>query len=39
VRADQADAPFIAGFVEIAKKTCFSNLRGIVTAELDDLKF
>jgi len=39
VRVDQADAPFIAGFVEIAKNTCFNNLRGIVTAELDDLKF
>jgi LysR family transcriptional regulator for metE and metH len=39
VRADQADAPFISGFVDVAKTTCFSNLRGIVTAELDDLKF
>ena len=34
VRADQADAPFIRGFVQIAKETCFSNLIGIVTAEL-----
>jgi LysR family transcriptional regulator for metE and metH len=39
VRSDQADAPFISGFIEVAKTTCFSNLRGIVTAELDDLKF
>ena len=39
VRADQADAPFISGFIDVAKTTCFSNLRGIVTAELDDLKF
>ena len=34
VRKDQADAPFMHGFVETAKQTCFSNLVGIVTAEL-----
>jgi len=34
VRADQANAPFIEGFVEVAKRTCFDNLHGIVTAEL-----
>lgn len=33
VRRDQADARFIQGFVEVAKKTCFDNLVGIVTAE------
>ncbi len=35
VRKDQAQAAFMLGFVDIAKKTCFSNLHGIVTAELD----
>ena len=34
VRADQADAPFIIGFVDVAKRTCFRDLVGIVTAEL-----
>jgi LysR family transcriptional regulator, regulator for metE and metH len=33
VRQDQADAPFIRGFVEVARATCFANLVGIVTAE------
>jgi LysR family transcriptional regulator for metE and metH len=35
VRADQADAPFMRGFVATAKETCFRNLVGIVTADLD----
>lgn len=34
VRADQRTAPFIEGFVDVAKRTCFSNLVGIVTAEV-----
>jgi LysR family transcriptional regulator for metE and metH len=34
VRKDQAQAPFIKGFIETAKETCFKNLVGIVTAEL-----
>lgn len=34
VRTDQADAPFIVGFVDVAKRTCFRDLVGIVTAEL-----
>jgi LysR family transcriptional regulator for metE and metH len=34
VRADQADAPFMQGFVATARETCFANLHGIVTAEL-----
>lgn len=34
VRADQQSAPFIGGFVEVAKRTCFKNLVGIVTAEV-----
>jgi LysR family transcriptional regulator for metE and metH len=34
VRKDQAQAPFIQGFIETAKETCFKNLVGIVTAEL-----
>ena len=34
VRADQADAPFMQGFVDVAKHTCFRDLVGIVTAEL-----
>lgn len=33
VRVDQRDAPFIQGFVEVARKTCFDNLIGIVSAE------
>lgn len=35
VRRDQQAAPFIQGFVEVAKQTCFDNLVGIVTAETD----
>lgn len=35
VRADQEDAPFMAGFMATTKTTCFANLVGIVTAELD----
>ncbi len=35
VRADQADAPFMTGFIETTRKTCFANLVGIVTAEVD----
>lgn len=35
VRKDQADAAFIKGFVGVAKETCFANLVGIVTADLD----
>ena len=35
VRADQADAPFMAGFIETTKQVCFANLVGIVTAEID----
>ncbi len=35
VRADQAQAPFVQGFIGTAKQTCFANLVGIVTAELD----
>jgi len=35
VRRDQQAAPFIQGFVEVAKQTCFDNLVGIVTADLD----
>jgi LysR family transcriptional regulator, regulator for metE and metH len=34
VRKDQAEAPFMQGFIETAKKTCFENLHGIVTAEV-----
>ena len=34
VRKDQATAPFMLGFVEVAKASCFANLVGIVTAEL-----
>jgi LysR family transcriptional regulator for metE and metH len=34
VRPDQVDAAFIQGFVDVAKKTCFANLVGIVTAEV-----
>ena len=39
VRADQADAPFMLGFVDVAKDVCFKHLKGIVTAELEPLKF
>lgn len=35
VRGDQADAAFMRAFVDTAKSTCFANLHGIVTAELD----
>ncbi len=35
VRKDQAGAAFMQGFVDVAKQTCFKNLHGIVTAELD----
>ena len=35
VREDQRQAPFIQGFIEIAKAVCFDTLVGIVTAELD----
>ena len=35
VRRDQAAAPFMQAFAEVAKETCFANLHGIVTAELD----
>ena len=34
VREDQADSPFVQGFVEVAKATCFATLVGIVTAEV-----
>ena len=34
VRKDQADAPFMNAFIDVAKQVCFVNLRGIVTAEL-----
>lgn len=33
VRQDQAEAPFVRGFVEIARETCFASLVGIVTAD------
>lgn len=33
VRTDQADAPYIAAFVALAKETCFENLIGIVPAD------
>ena len=41
VRTEQADAPYIAAFVALAKETCFETLIGIVPAdeemeELDD---
>ncbi len=29
VREDQSEAPFIEGFVEVARQTCFANLHGI----------
>jgi LysR family transcriptional regulator for metE and metH len=35
VRADQADAPFVQAFIDVARRTCFSSLVGIVTAERD----
>jgi LysR family transcriptional regulator for metE and metH len=34
VRPDQADAAFIRGFVDIARRSCFETLVGIVTAEV-----
>ena len=34
VRKDQADAPFMKAFIDVAKQVSFANLRGIVTAEL-----
>lgn len=34
VRTDEQRAPFIEGFVEIARSTCFENLVGIVAAEV-----
>jgi LysR family transcriptional regulator for metE and metH len=34
VRSDQQDSPFIEAFVETARKTCFADLVGIVTAEV-----
>ena len=34
VRADQQTSAFIEGFVDVAKRTCFANLVGIVTADL-----
>ena len=33
VRADQADAPFVVGFIETTKEICFANLVGIVTTK------
>ena len=33
-REDDRDSPFMDAFYEIAKQTCFANLRGIVTAEV-----
>jgi LysR family transcriptional regulator, regulator for metE and metH len=33
VRQDQREAPFIQGFVKVAKQTCFDSLRGIVVAD------
>jgi LysR family transcriptional regulator, regulator for metE and metH len=35
VRDDQRSAPFIQGFVTVARQTCFDNLRGIVVADAD----
>ena len=34
VRADQQSAAFIEGFVDVAKRTCFADLVGIVAADL-----
>ncbi|MGD8416891.1 MAG: LysR family transcriptional regulator [Pseudomonadales bacterium] len=34
VRRDEADAPFIQGFIDVARRTCFANLVGIVTADV-----
>ncbi len=34
VRADQRDAAFIDGFIDVARRTCFEDLVGIVTAEV-----
>ena len=35
VRTDQANAPYMAAFVALAKATCFKNLVGIVPADAD----
>ncbi len=35
VRDDQKEDPYMRAFVELAKKNCFDNLRGIVVADLD----
>lgn len=35
VRAEQADTAFMRGFIDLAKKTCFDNLTGIVPADAD----
>jgi LysR family transcriptional regulator, regulator for metE and metH len=35
VRHDQREAPFIQGFVTVARQTCFDNLRGIVVADAE----
>ena len=35
IRAEQRDAPFLAAFVALAKKTCFETLVGIVPADAD----
>ncbi|MFK7915170.1 MAG: LysR family transcriptional regulator [Pseudomonadales bacterium] len=35
IRKDQAAAPFMRGFVDIAKTTCFENLVGIVAADAE----
>ncbi|MFV2089092.1 MAG: LysR substrate-binding domain-containing protein, partial [Pseudomonadales bacterium] len=34
VRRSEESAAFIEGFVDVAKRTCFANLVGIVTAEV-----
>lgn len=34
VRSDQSSAAFIEGFVDVAKRTCFASLVGIVTADV-----
>jgi LysR family transcriptional regulator for metE and metH len=35
VRSDQRQAAFMEAFVQVAKQTCFANLRGIVTADVE----
>ena len=35
VRVEQAEAPYVAAFVALAKKSCFANLVGIVPADQD----